>query len=1035
VFSLIITVSLRRRLFVCVAAIIVMAGGLWLARDMPVDLLPELYRPTVTLITEAGGRGPEDVETLITFPIERALSGIPAHTRIRSMSFTGLSIAHVEFEWNSDPYRARQLVNERVSQIRQQLPADVTPTLAPLSSTMGVVMIVAVTATDIPPMDLRDAVDWIIRPQLLAVPGVSEVYVVGGEVRQIRFAPDLAAMRRYGVSLAQIEEALASVGTNSSGGFTDLSTQEYIIRAVGRTTRLDDLRNVPVSQSGRAITVGQLGEVSFVPRFKRGDGSYDGEPAILLTILKQPSVNTVDLSDHVQATLHQLSQLVPAGIRLDHIAYNQADLIVSSIDNVRRVLKDAIIIVAVVLILLLLNVRTTLISLVAIPASLLMTVIVFKIFGLSINTMTLGGLAIAIGELVDDAVVGVENVQRRIAESAAGLSPRALVSVITEASKEVRSGIVYSTVIIMLVLVPLFVLPGVEGRLFAPLGIAYIVSIFCSLIVAISLTPALCYFLIGRPKGAMQHGSFLLRWLKRLNRAAVSAALDHAWMLLIAGVALLGLASILVFELPRTFLPPFNEGTLYVAMLNKPGISLAESDRIGLLAERLLMRVPEVESIARRTGRNEFDEDADGVQSSEMPIILRASSRSRAEIADDIRNRLSVLPVSVEVTQFLTSRMQVMMTGARGELVLKIFGDDFATLRSLANSLKPILEATPGLVDVLVEPQEFTPQIQIVVDYERARLFGVTPTAIAQTIENLFNGRVVSQIMDGRRAVHVVVRLAEDSRSDETLSQLMVETPNGKVPLSTLARIETAEAPNEIVREDGRRRLVIQATASGRDMRAIAADVQARIAAVPLPPGYQLWLDGSFREQERTQWLIPALSLVSLSLIVLVLQARYRSMVLTLIIMGNVPLAFIGGILALYFWSEPLSAASMIGFITLTGISTRNGILKISHFINLALSEGESFGRKLILRGCDERLAPVLMTALCAGLALIPLLAASDLPGTEILHPVAIVVFGGLVSSTILDLLTTPVLFHRFGERPLRRLMTEVDDDRALEVF
>ena len=1036
-FTFLVGISLRQRPLVLIAALLITGWGVLIARDMPIDLLPDLHPPMVTIVTEAGGYAPEEVEQLITYPMELVLNGMPGVSRIRSSSSPGFSLIYVEFVWGTDPLRNRQLVMERLAMARERLPDDITPNLAPMSSVMGLAMQLVVQAPGMDPMTLRELADWTIRPRLMAVEGVSQVYVVGGDVRQYRFTPNPVAMNMLGITLTQVEQSLNDFGRNSSGGFNDLYNTEFIIRNVGRSRSLDDLRSLVVTyRDGRPVLLSQIGDVSFAAKVKRGEGSFNGEPAVLMAILKHPAANSVALAGRVEAMLAELAPSLPAGVEAKKISYSQADLISASVDNVEDVLRDAIVIVAVVLAAFLWSVRTTAISLLAIPVSLIVTIITLKLMGSTINTMTLGGIAIGIGQLVDDSVVYVENTLRRLGDNRRRHRPLEVIEVIMRASQEVRSGIIYATAIILLVFLPLFALPGEQGRLFGPLGIAYIVSIFASLLVSLTVTPALCAYLLPNMKHLEEsHDGRLIRWLKRLNGRVLGWSLDNPRALLGATAGLVVLSALALPLLPRSFLPPFNEGTLYVQLLNRPGISLAESSRVGAMAEQIILQVPEVVSVARRTGRNEDDEDADPVNSSEFPIRVRLDGRSRAEVIEDLRDRLSVLPVDLTVTQFLTSRMEVAQNGVRGAIVMKIFGEDLGTLRMLAGRFREKFDDIPGLRDLLVEQQVQVPQIRITLDYERAKLFGVTPAQLAEALESLSNGHTVSQVIDGGKRFDVVLRLSDADRTPETLAQMRMETPAGYVPLSSVASIVNSAGPNQIMREAGMRRIVLTANTDGSDMSAIVAQMRAKIAATPLPPGYNALLEGSFRQEEESRPVMAGLCAVSIALVFLVLYQRYRSVVLSLIVMANIPLALIGCVAALVVFGQDLSLAAMIGFIAVTGVAVRNGVLKISHFINLALHEGVPTGRGLIMRGCEERLTPVLMTALSAGLALIPLLFSSDMPGTEILHPVAVAIFGGLISSTLLDTLTTPVLFQCFGQEALERLRVVAEGDLASETF
>ena len=1027
-FRFVVTASLRNRLFVLAAAVILVAYGLFTLPRIPIDVFPDLNRPTVNILTEAEGLAPQEVEQLVTFPIETAMNGMPGVIRVRSVSGIGLSVVYVEFDWAVDIYRARQLVSERLALIREQLPRAVNPQIGPVTSIMGEIMLIALTSDgSVSPMDVREIADFVLRPQLLAVPGVAQVIPIGGEVRQYRVTPTLATMQALSVTHDQIEQAVTRFGTNTGGGFVDQHGREYLIRNVGLTRRLEDLRNtVVVVRNDQPIFLKQVANVDFAPRVKRGDAGYNGKPAVIISIQKQPAADTVTLTRRIETALRDIQRALPAGISATNVQFRQATFIETSIQNVERVLMEAALVVAVVLFVFLMNVRATLVSLAAIPISILVTVLVFSAFGLTINTMTLGGLAIAIGELVDDAVVDVENVLRRLKENRALAEPRPVLEVIATASQEVRSGIVYATLIIVLVFVPLFALPGIEGRLFAPLGIAYIVSILASLLTSVTVTPVLSFYLLAGGTRDRQQDNVVVRHLKRGYRALLEWAFNRRGLVIgLVAIAVL-IAGFSVTLLPRSFLPPFNEGTLVLSVQFNPGISLSESHRLGFIAERLLAEVPEVKSVGRRTGRAELDEHAEGIHFSEVDVDLTHSGRSKAEIYADIRERLSVLPVSVAIGQPISHRLDHLQSGVRAQIVLKIFGEDLETLRRLAETARQRLATVPGVVDLQVEKQVLIPQLRIQVDYERAALYGLAPAAVTQALDALSNGRRVSQIVDGNRRFDVMMRLSDQDRFTTGLRDLLIATPTGYVPLGLFAEIAETDGPNQIQREGTQRRIVVYGNGDGRrDMAAIAADIRRILADVKMPQGYTTTLEGAFQAQEEATLRIGALSLISLSLIFVVLYSRYRSSVLALIIMGGIPLALIGSVIALYIAGQPLSVASMIGFITLTGISARNGILKISHWINLSLNEGERFGRDLVVRGSLERLTPVLMTALSAGLALTPLLFGADEPGREILHPVAVTIFGGLLSATLLDAVLTPVLFLTLGRKPLERLAAE----------
>ncbi len=1055
-FDAIIHFSLRQRLFVLVVALLVMGYGVLTLKTMPVDVFPDLNKPTVTLLTEAGGMAPEEVEQLVTFPIETAMNGMPGVTRVRSVSGIGLSVVYVEFDWGTEIYRNRQQVAERLSLVKEQLPQGITPQMGPISSIMGEIMLIALPADPVQasPMQAREFADWVMRPRLLTIPGVAQVIAIGGEVRQYRVEPDLSRMQQLDIDLDQIEKALGNFAANTSGGFLEQQAKEYLIRNIGRTSRLADLQNLAVgTKNGQPILLRQVAEVKFAAAVKRGDASYGAIPAVIMAVQKQPSADTVALTREVQAALADLAKSLPAGLAAPQIIFKQADFIEASIGNVEEALRDGAIMVSVILFLFLLNLRTTFISLTAIPVSVLMTALVFKAMGLSINTMTLGGIAIAIGALVDDAIVGMENILRRLRRNATESAGRPVVEIIASATKEVLSGIVYATVIIVLVFVPLFGLSGIEGRLFSPLGTAFIVSILASMLVSVSLTPVMCYYLLRReaePAPAVAaaprrwwwrfgdstatHGadySPFVSKLKTWDAALLQWSFDRARLLLALALLVVVATGASVPFFARSFLPAFNEGTLTINLLLNPGTSLTESNRIGTLAERAIKQVPEVTHVGRRTGRAEMDEHAEGVHYTEIDVDLKRSSRGREAILQDMRERLASLPAVINIGQPISHRLDHLLSGVRAQIALKIFGEDLDTLRGLAAQLRDRLAAVPGVTDLQIEKAVLIPQLKIRLDYAKAAALGVAPAGVLKALETLLEGDRVAQVIEGNRRFDLVIRLPDSARGTQALERLLVETPNGPVPLAHIAEIEDGDGPNQISRDNTRRRIALSANSDGSDLAGIIDRIRGEIAATRLPEGYFTSLEGQFQAQEEATRLIGALSVVSLALIFLVLYTRYRSAVLSLLIMGNIPLAMVGSVIALWLAGQPLSVASLVGFITLAGISTRNGILKVSHYINLCAFEGEAFGRKMIVRGSLERLTPVLMTALVAAIALVPLLLASDEPGKEILHPVAVVIFGGLVSSTLLDTLLTPVMFWLWGEKPLARLL----EQRTQEVY
>jgi len=1035
-FRAIVDFSLNNRLLVLAAAIVVIAYGLVTLQQLPVDVFPDLNKPTVTINIEAGGLAPEEVEQLVVFPIETAMNGIPGVSRVRSVSGIGLGLVFVEFEWGSDVYLNRQLVSERLSGVEEQIPEFVEPLIGPVSSIMGEILLVAMTSSDASPMELRELADWTIRPRLLNIPGVAQVIPIGGEVRQYRVTPDPIRLRNLALSIEDITNSLEGFSQNAGGGFIDQNDREFLVRNIGRTTSIENLKAVTVAlREGRTVRLDQVATVSFAARTKRGDASFQAAPAVILSVQKQPDIDTLVLTEKVETALNELQRTMTGDIKVNQLLFRQATFIENSIENLKSVLLEAALVVALILFAFLLNFRTTAISLLAIPISILITILVFRFFGMTINTMTLGGLAIATGELVDDAVVDIENIMRRLKQNRQAGNPKSVLRVISDASAEVRSGIIYATMIIILVFVPLFALSGIEGRLFAPLGIAYIISILGSLLTAVTVTPVLAYYLLPKMKNLDHKDSFVVRGLKRLNGRALSFAFRWPMVPVIASATAVVIAAVAITGLPRSFLPPFNEGSLTVSLLMQPGVSLNQADALGRQAEKLILDVPEVVQVGRRTGRAELDEHAEGVHSSEIDVDLHPSSRDRNEVLADIRNRLSILPASANIGQPISHRLDHLLSGVRAEIVLKVFGDDLDTLRSVAEQLRLTMSDVNGLVDLQVERQVQIPQIQVVTDYERAEIYGISPSHATEVLGQISEGRVLGEIIEGPRRFDLVLKSGDTDRTRDGLENFLLTTEQGIIPVGLIANVTETEGPNQVLRENGRRRIVVLGNTDGGDTAAIAEAIRLRLTTFDLPPGYTVELEGTFKAQEEATRLISFLALISLSLIFVVLYTRYRSIALSLIIIGNIPLALIGSVAALYIVGQPLSLATMIGFITLAGIITRNGILKISHYINLVLYEGETFGTKMVLRGTQERLTPVLMTAIAAGVALVPLVLGAGDPGKEILYPVAVVILGGLTTATIIDAILTPVLFLYFGQQAIEQLQEHQEEHGLQEAY
>lgn len=1016
--------SLDKRLFVVIASLALTIYGAWATLSMPVDVFPDLTAPTVTVITEAHGLAPEEVEALVTFPIESGVNGATGVRRVRSSSGIGISVVWVEFDWGTDIYIARQIVNEKLQLITSQIPPDIgPPTLAPISSIMGEILFLSMTSDAHTELEVREAADWIVRKRLLGLPGVAQVIPLGGAVTQWQVLVDPTRMAALDVTLEQVMKALHQSNANTSGGFYVRGPQESLIRGVGRVTRREDLSNTVVAVVGGApVLVGHVADVVIGPAPKRGEGSANAKRAVVIGVLKQPGANTLELTSLIDDTLDAIEKSLPAGMKIDRNAFRQADFIETSVENVSHALRDGAILVMVIIFLFLLNWQATLVSLAALPVSLVVAVLALDAMGATINTMTLGGLTIAIGSLVDDAIIDVENVVRRLRENQAlpdGMR-RASLDVIYEASKEVRSSIVFATVIVMLVFLPLFFLSGVEGRLLFPLGFAYLVAIFASLVVALTLTPALCAYVL--PKGAKtaHRESIVVRGLKAMYRPVLQMAVNLPWVVAGAAVAMVVGAVILVGSLGRAFLPEFNEGALTVSAVTLPGTSLAESDRMGRRVEELLLAFPEVVSTARRTGRAELDEHAQDVNAAEIDVRLAMGERSKSEMLDAMRKEMTKLPgMVVTFGQPLSHRIDHMLSGTRANIAIKLFGDDLGQLRSSAESIKSAMEGVQGVVDLSIEQQIDVPQLALSFDREAIARYGARTGELAEVIEIAFAGAKVTQVLKDQRTYDVVVRYHDENRRDlDAIGRTLIDVPTGeRVPLSMLARVIPDSGPSTVSRENVQRKVVIMANVADRDLGSVVADIRAAIESdVKLPEGYYVEYGGQFESEQEASRTIAIFGGVVIAGILLILYLAFRSLRSALIVMVNLPLALIGGVAAVYLGSGIISIASLVGFITLFGIATRNGIMMVSHYDHLITVEGASFD-EAIIRGSLERLSPILMTALSAGLALIPLVLAGEAPGNEIQAPMGVVILGGLITSTALNMIVLPALYARFGRR------------------
>ncbi|WP_462222555.1 efflux RND transporter permease subunit [Ferruginibacter sp.] len=1048
--------SLRNRLFVIAFAALIMVYGIITLINLPVDVLPDLNRPRVTIFLEANGMAPEEIEAQVNLPVETSLNGAPGVEVVRSVATPGLGMVFVEFDWNTDVYRARQLTAEKLQSI--QLPNGIAPQLGPISSIMGQIMMVAVTGDTTSPAELRTISDFTIRRRLMSIKGVSQVIPIGGERLQYQVLVLSEKLRQFNISIDEVDKALQLTNQNTTGGFFDNKGSEVLIRNIARANTLDDLANTVVANKDNApVLLKQVADVKFGGAVKRGDGSLNGKPAVILNIEKQPGANTVGLTDEILKAIAELQTSLPKDVKIQTNVFNQKDFIVNSLTNVEVALRDGFILVVIILFLFLLNFRTTIITLTAIPLSLVITAIIFKMFGISINTLTLGGLAIAIGELVDDAIVDVENVFRRLKENWASPHPKPLLKVIYEASSEVRNSIVYATIIVVLVFLPLFYLQGIEGKIFAPLGIAYITSIIASLLVSLTVTPALCSYLLGKEKslrpvnllfwkkkkinsqqhaaiqqpGMELHDSALVRWLKKQDIKILHKSLQHPKIIIAAAIALIIAAAAIVPFFGTEFLPPFNEGSFTINVVTPAGTSLEESNKIGTVAEQQILKIPDVLLTSRRTGRAELDEHAEPPNYTEIDVALKKDHRSMNAVLADIRANLEILKGSnINIGQPISHRLDHLLSGLRAQVAVKIFGNDLAELRTAATAMKEILNTVPGVVDLQVEKQVLVPQLQIKIDRNALQRYGLQAGKVAEDLEVFYNGKVSSQVLDGQKTFDILLRSSDADRSNiENIRTTQIALPNGSlIPLSQIAAIEMENGVNSVSHENTQRRIVVSANVQGRDLGTTVKEMQQKVKEqLKLPQGYYLQWGGQFESQQSASKLISLLSIFSLLGIFLVLYSHFKSSRIVFQIMLNIPLALIGSVIAVMLTGGVFSIATMVGFITLTGIASRNGIMMISHYIHLVQHEGETFSDSMIIRGSLERLVPVLMTALVAALALIPLTMDATAPGKEILYPVATVILGGLISSTLLDMIVTPVVFKQFGEKALKKYLAEQD--------
>ena len=1084
----------NRMLIVCLSLITLVAGSMTMA-SLPIDIFPSLTRPRVTVMTECPGLSPEEVETLVTLPLEVAFNGATGVEAVRSSSGIGLSVIYVEFGWNTNIYVARQIVNERIAIVRDRLPEEVKPELAPISSIMGQIVMVGMYSKDgsTKPMDVRTLADWAVRPRLLTIPGVAQVITMGGGRKQYQVKVDAAQLQAHDVSLEDVEQALKESNQNATGGYLERGSLEFLVRGIGRVQSISDLEQTVVKSHGeRSVLVRDVARVVEGPQVKRGDSSVNGHPAVVLTIAKQPTADTRGLTDKIIRALEELKASLPADIEIEPGLYQQREFIDRGIHNVLEALRDGAVLVLIILFLFLMNVRTTLITLTAIPLSIVITGLVFYFTGQSINVMTLGGLAVAMGELVDDAIVDIENVFRRLHLNARLPHPKPSLDVIYHASIEVRGCIVFGTMLVILVFLPLFALSGVEGRLFAPLGVAYIVSILASLLVSLTVTPVLGSLLLAgqierqgkldaakaaagdASHAADPHGgdSYLLRILKRGITPVIHFSMNP-WglkLILLTVFAAIAGSGILVVSLGTDFLPPFDEGAAQVNITLPPGSSLETSNRVTRMVDKAfrkhmaadktagstaagqgtnaaflfnLFSAAEagdpndkslIKALVRRSGRAEMDEHAEGVHVTEYIVSMNPHSGvSRQGALAILRKDLEAIPgVEYEVEQPLAHLISHMLSGVSAQIAIKIYGDDLDTLRSKANEIKSAITGIPGLAPPVVEAQTLIPQLRIELNREQLALNGLTPGDVNRVVETALNGRTVSTILEGARTFDLVVRMDDEYRTDvDAIRRLVISLPSGgHIPLSAVSRIYDGAGPNTISHERTKRRITIRGNTTDRDLGSVVADIQAAVKQkVKLPEGYFIEYGGQFEAQQEATRLISILSLVSLAGVFLVLFTQFPSTRIVLQIMLALPTAFVGGAVALWLTNQTLTVAGMVGFISLGGIAARNGILLVAHYLHLMKEEGEEFTEAMILRGSLERLAPVLMTALTAGIGLVPLVLGGQQPGKEILYPVATVILGGLITSTICEYVVHPGLFWRFSGSAAKRLATSSNAD------
>ena len=1021
--SWLIHFSLSHRAMVLAVAVVVMALGISTGRELPVDVLPDLTKPTVTILTEAPGLAPEEVETLVTVPLEGALMGTAGITRLRSISDVSLSLTYVEFDWGTDIYQARRFVQERLQSVADALPDGVLPYMSPVASLMGEIMLVGMRSVDgdVDPKDLRTIADWTVRRRLQSIPGVAEVLGMGGGIKQVQVQPDPDRMRALNVSFRELRGAASEAASNTTGGFLSSAPQEIMVRNLAMTTDLVAIGKTVIKHlNDRPITISDVADVRWGIESMRGDAAVNGTPGVILSITKAPGFDTVALTSQVEAAVAELEPSMPEGVEIVTL-FRQADFIEHAVGNLREAIIDGGIMVTVVLFLFLLNVRTTFITLTAIPLSFAITLLTFKFFGIGVNSMTLGGLAVAIGMVVDDAIVDVENVYRRLRENAALAKPRARLGVIASASAEVRHSILYATVFIVLVFLPLLGLTGVAGRLFSPIAIATIVSMLASFVVSLTVIPVLASLLLRPKAGAAVRDGWLVMAMKGLlKRTWLRLALDAPLFTLLVAALLLAGAVSLYPRMGKDFLPSFREETLLVALTAAPGTSLTQTSKLADIADRLLLTVPEVKKVGRRLGRAERGDHVVPVSTVEFDIEFELQDRPRAEVFEEVRLKLRTIPGTFSALSGpLADRIGHMLSGVSAKIAVKIFGPELAGIRQIGTDIQEIAREIPGLEEARIEQQAPIPQMRIEIDRDRALAYGVTPGMLNDQLSTLLGGEIVGELFEGQRTIDLVVRLPESWReSPERLGELYIDTVDEhRIPLHLVADIKKAKGPNVIMRENMDRRFVVSINPTARDLASLVTQLQERcVTQLNIPEGYFLSFEGEYVEQQKASRRIAVLSAIIFVVMAFLLYGYFGTPFFAVQVLCDIPLALVGGIGLTWWLVDNVSVATLVGFIAVGGIAARNSVMMLSHYLHLMRFEGEGFNRNMIERGTLERLVPVLMTALSAGIALMPLVLAADAPGKEILHPVAVVIVGGLLTSTLLGLGVTPAVFYLFGK-------------------